>query len=177
MRLKIFLDATTILLAGAVVLLGLVLWQLTRTRRDNFLKSRVIAATSSGILITDATAPRHPILHANPAFRLLTGYAEEDVLGQSPQFLNGLHTDRAAIEKIGLALRGAGLAERIARQEQAVAEIIERRHRLVDRRHRGQLASARDGDARERSQGHRSEPPGRQVESGGARSSGSLPFR
>ena len=105
MRLKIFLDATTILLAGAVVLLGLVLWQLTRTRRDNFLKSRVIAATSSGILITDATAPRHPILHANPAFRLLTGYAEEDVLGQSPQFLNGLHTDRAAIEKIGLALQ------------------------------------------------------------------------
>ncbi|MEK6633012.1 MAG: PAS domain-containing protein, partial [Nitrospirota bacterium] len=39
------------------------------------------------------------------AFRLLTGYAESEVLGQSTHFLNGTHTDRTAVEKIELALQ------------------------------------------------------------------------
>ncbi|MEQ1795900.1 MAG: PAS domain S-box protein [Nitrospira sp.] len=95
----------TALLIGTVSLFALLLWQLLRTRRDNFLQSRVIAATSSSVLVTDATVPRHPIVAVNPAFRLLTGYADDDVLGQSTQMLHGLHTDRSAIEKIGLAMQ------------------------------------------------------------------------
>lgn len=99
------MDVMTALLIGAVVPLTVLLWQLIRTRRENFLQSRVIAATSSSVLVTDATVPRHPIIAVNPAFRLLTGYSDDDVLGQSTQLLHGLHTDRGAIEKIGLALQ------------------------------------------------------------------------
>ncbi|MDQ1291546.1 MAG: hypothetical protein QG615_1354, partial [Nitrospirota bacterium] len=95
----------TALLIGAVVPLTVLLWQLIRTRRENFLQSRVIAATNSSVLVTDATVPRHPIIAVNPAFRLLTGYSDDDVLGQSTQLLHGPHTDRGAIEKIGLALQ------------------------------------------------------------------------
>ena len=93
----------TALLIGAGILLPVLLWQLFRMRRDNFLQSRVIAATSSCVLITDATVPRHPIIAVNPAFRLLTGYADDELLGQSTQLLHGPHTDRPAIEKISLA--------------------------------------------------------------------------
>lgn len=95
----------TAFLIGALVLLALLLWQFIRIRRDNFLQSRVIAATSSSVLVTDATVPRHPIIAVNPAFRLLTGYADDDVIGQSTQFLHGPHTDRGAIEKLGLAMQ------------------------------------------------------------------------
>ncbi len=99
------MDFMTALLFGTGALLVWLIWQLLRTRREQFLQSRVIAATGSSVLVTDATVPRHPITAVNPAFRLLTGYADDDVIGQSTQVLHGLHTDRSAIEKIGLALQ------------------------------------------------------------------------
>lgn len=93
------------LLVGAVTLLAVVTWQLFRTRREHYLQSRVIAATNSAVLITDATGRRHPVLATNPAFRLLTGYTDAEMLGQSMHVLHGLHTDRSTVEKIGLALQ------------------------------------------------------------------------
>ncbi|MEK7725907.1 MAG: PAS domain-containing protein, partial [Nitrospirota bacterium] len=99
------MDVTGNLLFGSALLSGAALWAFVRERRLTFLQSRVIAATNSGVLVTDASVPRHPIIQANPAFRLLTGYAESEVLGQSTHFLNGAHTDRTAVEKIGLALQ------------------------------------------------------------------------
>ncbi len=99
------MDFMTALLFGAVVLLSWLIWQLFRARREQFIQSRVIAATGSSVLVTDATVPRHPIIAVNPAFRLLTGYSDDDVIGQSTQLLHGHHTDRSAIEKIGLALQ------------------------------------------------------------------------
>ncbi len=99
------MDVTGTLLFGSALLTGATLWAFVRERRNSLLQSRVIAATNSGVLVTDASVPRHPIIQANPAFRLLTGYAESEVLGQSTHFLNGAHTDRTAVEKIGLALQ------------------------------------------------------------------------
>lgn len=99
------MDVTGNLLIGSALLSGAALWAFVRERRHTFLQSRVIAATNSSVLVTDAAVPRHPIIQANPAFRLLTGYAESEVLGQSTHFLNGPHTDRTAVEKIGLALQ------------------------------------------------------------------------
>lgn len=93
------------LLLGLLLLLGYSLWHLIRQRQDGLLKSQVIAATSCSVVVTDATIPRHPIIYANPAFRLLTGYADEDVLGQSLSFLNGPHTDRGVIEKLAMAIQ------------------------------------------------------------------------
>lgn len=99
------MDVTETLLFGSALLTGAAVWAFVRERRQTFLQSRVIAATGSGVLVTDASIPRHPIIQANPSFRLLTGYAENEVLGQSTHFLNGPLTDRAAVEKIGLALQ------------------------------------------------------------------------
>jgi len=109
------MDVTGNLLLGSALLSGAALWAFVRERRRSFLQSRVIAATNSGVLVTDATVPRHPIIQANPAFRLLTGYAESEILGQSTHFLDGTHTDRTAIEKIGLALQDSRACRVIAR--------------------------------------------------------------
>jgi PAS domain S-box-containing protein len=96
---------TTGLLAGSFLLLGISLWRLLQQRQDCFLKSKVIAATSCSVVVTDATVPRHPVIYVNPAFRLLTGYADEDVVGQSLALLNGSQTDRGVIEKIAVAIQ------------------------------------------------------------------------
>lgn len=98
-------ELTTGLLAGSLLLLGISLWQLLQQRQDGLLKSKVIAATSCSVVLTDATVPRHPIIYANPAFRLLTGYTDSDVLGQTTAILTGPDTDRISLEKLALAVQ------------------------------------------------------------------------
>jgi PAS domain S-box-containing protein len=93
------------LFLGLLLLVGLSLWIAIREHRENVLKSRVIAATNCGVLVTDAMLPHHPVIYVNPSFLLLTGYAEHDVVGQTTAILNGPATDRASIEKLALALQ------------------------------------------------------------------------
>jgi PAS domain S-box-containing protein len=100
------MESTTVLFTGsALVLLGIALRRLLRLRQDCLFQSKVIAATSCGVVVTDATEPRHPVIYVNPAFRLLTGYADVDILGQSTAILAGSETDRASVEKLSLALQ------------------------------------------------------------------------
>ena len=99
------MELTTGLLAGSLVLLAVALWRLVQERKDGLLKSRVIAATGCGLVVTDAMEPRHPVIYVNPAFRLLTGYTDEDILGQSLGILNGPQTDRGVIEKAAMAIQ------------------------------------------------------------------------
>lgn len=93
------------LLLGLLLLLSLVLWLVLRLRQENLMKSRVIEATNCGVLVTDATFPHHPVSYVNSGFLALTGYGEQEVLGQTTAILNGLETDRASLEKLGLALQ------------------------------------------------------------------------
>ncbi|MDH4082892.1 MAG: PAS domain S-box protein [Nitrospira sp.] len=93
------------LFLGLLLLVGLSLWIAIREHRENVLKSRVIAATNCGVLVTDATLPHYPVIYVNPSFLSLTGYAEHDVVGQTTAILNGPATDRASIEKLAWALQ------------------------------------------------------------------------
>jgi PAS domain S-box-containing protein len=69
------------------------------------LRDRAIAASSSGIFITDPNQPGSPIIFANSAFEHLTGYAMKDILGYSYRFLQGPDTDPNALVAIRQALR------------------------------------------------------------------------
>ncbi|MFO0701682.1 MAG: PAS domain S-box protein [Nitrospira sp.] len=93
------------LFLGMLFLLSLSLWQALRLRRENTLKAQVIETTTCGVLVTDATLPHHPIRQVNGAFLSMTGYAEQEILGQTCTILCGPDTDRASVETLGLALR------------------------------------------------------------------------
>ena len=69
-----------------------------------WLYDRAIAATSTGVTISDATHPEHPIIYCNPAFESMTGYRREEILGKNCQFLQGSDTDPVAVEIIRNAL-------------------------------------------------------------------------
>ncbi|MEG3859165.1 PAS domain S-box protein [Microcoleus sp. herbarium12] len=70
-----------------------------------WLYDRAMAATSTGVTISDATNPEHPIIYCNPAFESMTGYRREEILGKNCRFLQGSDTDSKALEIIRQALK------------------------------------------------------------------------
>ena len=93
------------LFLGLLLFLSFFLWALIRQRQENVLNSTAVAATNCSVLVTDATLSHHPIVYVNPAFLLLTGYAEQEVIGRSTSILTGPDTDRASMEKLAMALQ------------------------------------------------------------------------
>jgi PAS domain S-box-containing protein len=53
------------------------------------LRERAIAASSNGIVITDATHPENPMIYVNPSFERITGYSAAEVIGRDCRFLQG----------------------------------------------------------------------------------------
>ncbi|MEG4025861.1 PAS domain S-box protein [Microcoleus sp. S13C4] len=70
-----------------------------------WLYDRAIAATSTGVTISDATEPENPIIYCNPAFESMTGYGRQEIIGKNGRFLHGSDTDPAAVEIIRQALQ------------------------------------------------------------------------
>ena len=68
----------------------------------------VVAAetTRMAMVFTDASQPDNPIIFANDAFLDLTGYAREEVLGQSFNFLMARGTDPDSLTRIEAAFAG-----------------------------------------------------------------------
>ena len=64
-----------------------------------------LAATSCGIVISDARLPQNPIIYCNAAFEKITGYSQDEVIGRNCRFLQGNQTDPEAIEKIRQSVR------------------------------------------------------------------------
>lgn len=90
----------------------IVIWFGTNTDIDYYkrteevlrLNDRAMAATSNGIVITDANQPGHPIIYCNPAFEKMTGYHQDEIVGQNCRFLQGPDTDPAVRAQIRHAL-------------------------------------------------------------------------
>ena len=70
-----------------------------------WLYDRALAATSCGIVISDACQPHNPIIYCNPAFEKITGYSQDEVIGRNCRFLQGVDTDPQAVETIRQAIR------------------------------------------------------------------------
>jgi len=69
--------------------------------------SEAVEQARETVLITEAAPLDEPgprIVYVNAAFEAKTGYAEEEVLGQSPRFLQGPETDRAVLDRFRAAL-------------------------------------------------------------------------
>ena len=65
----------------------------------------VFDATQEGVLVTDAT--QH-IVHCNPAFTRITGYSQEEILGQQPSLLKSGRHDQDFYNSLWHALQSRG---------------------------------------------------------------------
>ncbi len=96
---------------GEVVkLLGTAMDVTERKQRQDQLQllESVILHANDAVLITEADRidlPGPRIVYANPAFTAMTGYANAEVIGQSPRILQGPNTDRDSLDQIRTALK------------------------------------------------------------------------
>lgn len=65
---------------------------------------QAMAQTRMAVCLSDPTQPDLPIVFANRAFRRLTGYEEDEVLGRNCRFLQGPKTDRNAVARVREAI-------------------------------------------------------------------------
>ena len=65
---------------------------------------QAMAQTRMAICLCDPNAPDYPIVFANRAFRELTGYDEDEIVGRNCRFLQGPNTNPAEVAKIRTAL-------------------------------------------------------------------------
>lgn len=66
---------------------------------------QAMAQTRMAVCLCDPHRPELPIIFANRAFRTLTGYEEDEVIGRNCRFLQGPLTDQREVDKIRAALR------------------------------------------------------------------------
>ncbi|WP_370337976.1 PAS domain-containing protein [Parvularcula marina] len=78
---------------------------------DNFtgatgvLFERAMAQTRMAVCLTDPNQPDNPIIFANRAFLMLTGYDHDEVIGKNCRFLQGPDTDEDSLNLIRKAIR------------------------------------------------------------------------
>lgn len=65
----------------------------------------VIGMSPLPMVLTDPHAPDMPVVFCNRAFVRLTGYSEEETVGQNCRFLQGADTDPAAVRVLSEAIR------------------------------------------------------------------------
>jgi PAS domain S-box-containing protein len=67
--------------------------------------SQAVDSSASGIVITSARLPGHPITYVNPAFTRITGYASHEAVGRNCGFLPGPDDDQPEIAVLRAAMR------------------------------------------------------------------------
>jgi len=78
--------------------------ELASTARQQ-LHEAALSQSAHGVAIGSATEVGYPLVYVNPGFEQLTGYAREEILGQSCRFLQGPATDPEVAEQLRRALR------------------------------------------------------------------------
>ncbi|WP_370178459.1 PAS domain-containing protein [Alteriqipengyuania sp.] len=76
---------------------------------------QAMAQTRMAVCLSDPNQPDQPIVFANRAFRRLTGYDEDEILGRNCRFLQGPRTDRNAVARV---------REAIANEDVLVIELL-----------------------------------------------------
>jgi PAS domain S-box-containing protein len=70
-----------------------------------YVLSQILDKCINGITLSDPDQPDNPIVYANEAFELITGYDQEEIVGRNCRFLQGSDKDQPEIERIREALR------------------------------------------------------------------------
>jgi PAS domain S-box-containing protein len=70
-----------------------------------FVLSQILDTCVNGITLSDPDQPDNPIVYANEAFELITGYERAEILGHNCRFLQGEDQDQPEVGRIREALR------------------------------------------------------------------------
>jgi PAS domain S-box-containing protein len=70
-----------------------------------FVLSQILDTVVNGITLSDPDQTDNPIVYANAAFELITGYEQEEIIGRNCRFLQGEDREQPEIERIREALR------------------------------------------------------------------------
>jgi PAS domain S-box-containing protein len=70
-----------------------------------YVLSQILDTCVNGITLSDPDQPDNPIVYANEAFELITGYDQEEIIGRNCRFLQGNDREQPEIDKIRDALR------------------------------------------------------------------------
>ena len=74
---------------------------------DLFVKNRAMDAAPVGIILTDPSLPDNGIVYANEEFERLTGYAEDEIIGENCRVLQGPETDPEPVAAMREAIAAA----------------------------------------------------------------------
>jgi len=66
---------------------------------------KAISSTDEGITISEVSAPDQPLVYANGAFEIMSGYNREEIIGHNCRFLQGIDTEKEEVEKISNAIK------------------------------------------------------------------------
>ncbi|MEA5582796.1 PAS domain S-box protein [Nodularia harveyana UHCC-0300] len=78
--------------------------QRKRTEEGLRLRNRAIAASSNGVIITDATLPDKPIIYVNSACERMTGYSAAEVIGRNFYSFQVADQNQSALTEISAAM-------------------------------------------------------------------------
>jgi len=70
-----------------------------------FVLSQILDTCVNGITLSDPDQEDNPIVYANEAFELITGYSRDETIGRNCRFLQGEDRDQEGIERIREAIR------------------------------------------------------------------------
>jgi PAS domain S-box-containing protein len=70
-----------------------------------FVLSQILDTSVNGITLSDPDQEDNPIVYANAAFELITGYSQEETVGRNCRFLQNEDRDQEGIERIREAMR------------------------------------------------------------------------
>jgi PAS domain S-box-containing protein len=70
-----------------------------------FVLSQILDTSVNGITLSDPDQEDNPIVYANAAFELITGYSREETIGRNCRFLQNEDRDQEGIERIREAMR------------------------------------------------------------------------
>jgi PAS domain S-box-containing protein len=71
----------------------------------SYVLSQILNTCITGITLSDPDQPDHPLIYANEAFELMTGYTREEIIGHNCRFLQADDRDQPEIDRIREALR------------------------------------------------------------------------
>jgi PAS domain S-box-containing protein len=65
-----------------------------------FVLSQILDTVVNGVTLSDPDQPDNPIVYANEAFELITGYEREEIIGRNCRFLQGEDDDQPELARI-----------------------------------------------------------------------------